>query len=169
MLEQARDLQAGGLGALIERLREAKDNPLAAFLYARAAPALRGDAAGDEPARGLQRLGHGRGRRAGRAQRRQIRERFEAAPQPAPRHLDRIIARLTGLDLKLEQYRRGERFVSGVAAAGGREAIDAAVERPWALPSEREMADPAAWVHASLPHTLQSRSLMPARDRTSDN
>ena len=32
VLDQARDLQSGGLGALIERLREARDNPIAAFL-----------------------------------------------------------------------------------------------------------------------------------------
>ena len=52
--------------------------------------------------------------------------------------------------MKLEQYRRGERFVSGVHAAGG----DAAIERLWdgpaSLPTEEELADPAAWVRRVL-------------------
>ncbi|MGZ6294493.1 MAG: zinc-dependent metalloprotease [Candidatus Limnocylindrales bacterium] len=36
--------------------------------------------------------------------------------------------------------------MAGVAAAGGRTAIDALWSGPEALPSEAEMADPAAWV-----------------------
>ena len=54
-----------------------------------------------------------------------IRDRFEARRSQRRGALDRFVARLTGLDLKLEQYRRGERFVAGVAAAGGQAAIDA--------------------------------------------
>ena len=53
--------------------------------------------------------------------------------------------------MKLEQYRRGERFVSGVAAAGGRAAIARLFAGPEALPTEAEMADPAAWVRRMVP------------------
>ena len=81
---------------------------------------------------------------------RTIRQRFEQRRSQRRRTIDRIIARLTGLDMKLEQYRRGERFVSGVHAAGG----DAAIERLWdgpaSLPTEEELADPAAWVRRVL-------------------
>ena len=41
------------------RVREARDNPLAALLTPEQRAPVRGDAAGHEPARGLQRLGHG--------------------------------------------------------------------------------------------------------------
>jgi putative hydrolase len=82
---------------------------------------------------------------------RTIRDRFEARRSSRRGPLDRVVARLTGLDLKLEQYRRGERFVSGVAAAGGRAAVDALWSGPWALPSDEELNDPAAWVRRVVP------------------
>jgi hypothetical protein len=50
------------------------------------------------------------------------------------------------MDLKIDQYRRGERFVAGVASIGGREAIDRLWDGPASVPTEAEMADPAAWV-----------------------
>jgi putative hydrolase len=83
-----------------------------------------------------------------------IRTRFEARRNQRRGTFDRIIARLTGLDLKLEQYRRGERFVSGVAAAGGKQAIAALWSGPWALPSDAEMADPRSWVRRVVPAAL---------------
>jgi putative hydrolase len=75
-----------------------------------------------------------------------LRRRFEerrGAPRPA---FDRLVSRLTGMDLKIEQYRRGERFVAGVAAVGGPTAVARLWDGPTSLPSELEMADPAAWV-----------------------
>ncbi|CAN5795431.1 zinc-dependent metalloprotease [soil metagenome] len=80
-----------------------------------------------------------------------IRRRFEARRGQRRRAIDRVMARLTGLDLKLEQYRRGERFVSGVHRAGGDAAIAHLWDGPEALPSEREMEDPAAWVRRVVP------------------
>jgi coenzyme F420 biosynthesis associated uncharacterized protein len=81
---------------------------------------------------------------------RSIRRRFEARRSQRRGAVDRIVARITGLDLKLEQYRRGERFVSGVHHAGG----DAAVARLWdgpdTLPTEEELAQPVAWVRRVL-------------------
>jgi coenzyme F420 biosynthesis associated uncharacterized protein len=75
-----------------------------------------------------------------------IRERFEARRNQRRRGLDRVIARLTGLDVKLEQYRRGERFVSGVATIGGAAAAELIWDGPQNLPTAAEFEDPAAWV-----------------------
>ncbi|OGN87499.1 MAG: hypothetical protein A2X23_03330 [Chloroflexi bacterium GWC2_73_18] len=68
--------------------------------------------------------------------------------------VERLFMRVTGLDLKLEQYRRGERFVTGVARAGGPAALARLWSGPEALPTARELDDPAAWlrrVGAALP------------------
>lgn len=84
-----------------------------------------------------------------------IRRRFEAKRGQRRRAIDRVMARLTGMDLKLEQYKRGERFVSGVHRAGGDAAIAHLWDGPETLPSEREMDDPAAWVRRVLPDELE--------------
>jgi len=83
-----------------------------------------------------------------------IRRRFEARRGQRRRAIDRIMARLTGMDLKLEQYRRGEHFVAGVYRYGGKPAIDQLWQGPATLPSDREMDDPAAWVRRVLPAAL---------------
>ena len=154
MFDQARELQSGGLGALVARVREARDNPLAALLTPeqrrlfeetqRVMSLLEGfsDWVMDEV--GAQVLPNVES----------IRDRFETRRSQRRGTLDRLVARLTGLDLKLEQYRRGERFVSGVAATGGRIAIDALWSGPEALPTEAEMADPTAWVRRVVPSAL---------------
>ena len=80
-----------------------------------------------------------------------LRKRFEARRSQRRRAIDRLMARLTGLDLKLDQYRRGERFVSGVARFGGDRAIAHLWDGPHALPTEAEMDDPAAWVRRVAP------------------
>jgi coenzyme F420 biosynthesis associated uncharacterized protein len=151
VLDQARDIQSGGFGALVERVRQAKDNPLSALMSPeqrrlfdetqRIMSLLEGfsDWVMDEV--GAQVVPDVR----------TIRDRFEARRNSRRGPLDRVVARLTGLDLKLEQYRRGERFVSGVAAAGGRAAVDALWSGPEALPSDEEMNDPAAWVRRVVP------------------
>ncbi|HEY8199479.1 MAG TPA: zinc-dependent metalloprotease [Candidatus Limnocylindrales bacterium] len=79
-----------------------------------------------------------------------IRDRFEARRSAPRRGLDRIMARLTGLDLKLEQYRRGERFVSGIVAIGGQAALDRLWSGPDAIPTEAELDDPSAWARRML-------------------
>ena len=104
-----------------------------------------------------------------------IRDRFEARRSQRRGPFDRIVARLTGLDLKLEQYKRGERFVSGVAAAGGKAAIDALWAGPENLPSEQELGNPEAWVRRVLPpisnaDAISDRSFSPnPGSATSDN
>jgi coenzyme F420 biosynthesis associated uncharacterized protein len=80
-----------------------------------------------------------------------MRAQFETRRTQKRRAVDRLVARLTGLDLKLDQYKRGERFVSGVASAGGDRAIAHLWDGPQALPTDAEMDDPAAWVRRVVP------------------
>lgn len=80
-----------------------------------------------------------------------LRRRFETRRSQRRRAIDRFMARITGLDLKIDQYRRGERFVAGVARAGGDRAIGHLWDGPHALPTEAEMDDPAAWVRRIAP------------------
>ena len=60
--------------------------------------------------------------------------------------VERAILRLTGLDLKLEQYKRGERFVSGIAKRGGQAALRRLWEGPETLPTEEELDAPERWI-----------------------
>jgi coenzyme F420 biosynthesis associated uncharacterized protein len=154
VLDQAKSLQSEGVASFIRRVRESSNNPLAAFLSPeqkqlfdetqRVMSLLEGfsdwvmDEVGAQVLPDVQ----------------SIRTKFEARRNQRRGTFDRLVARLTGLDLKLEQYRRGERFVSGVAAAGGREAIAALWSGPWALPTDAEMADPPAWVRRVVPQAL---------------
>lgn len=85
-----------------------------------------------------------------------IRARFEARRGQRRRAIDRLVARLTGMDMKLEQYRRGERFVAGVHRAGGPAAIAHLWDGPETLPTDLEMDDPAAWVRRVLPSALDA-------------
>ena len=154
VLDQARSIQSDGLGGLVRRVREAQDNPIAALLTPeqralfeetqRVMSLLEGfsDWVMDEV--GAQVLPDVA----------QIRARFEARRSQRRGAFDRFVARITGLDLKLEQYRRGERFVAGVAAAGGQEAIDALWRGPSSLPSDTELANPSAWVRRVVPGAL---------------
>jgi coenzyme F420 biosynthesis associated uncharacterized protein len=151
-LEDAQALQAEGLGRFLRRFRRAEGGDLLSlFLSPDQRRLLRetqvvmsllegfGDWVMDDV--GNQLLPDG-----GR-----IRERLEARRSAARSGLDRIVSRLIGLDLKLEQYRRGERFVAGVHAAGGEAALEHLWSGPEALPSEAELLDPAGWVARVLP------------------
>ena len=53
-----------------------------------------------------------------------------------------------------EEAGRMLRFVAGVAAAGGRDAVKLIWSGPDALPSEAEMADPQAWLRRVSPQTM---------------
>ena len=75
-----------------------------------------------------------------------LRERFEARRGQPRRGLDGVVSRLMGMDLKLAQYRRGERFVAGVATAAGPGAVARLWDGPESLPTEAELGDPGAWV-----------------------
>jgi coenzyme F420 biosynthesis associated uncharacterized protein len=60
--------------------------------------------------------------------------------------MERAILRLSGMDLKMEQYRSGERFVSAVAAVGGKAALGRLWEGPENLPRAGEIERPRRWI-----------------------
>ena len=60
--------------------------------------------------------------------------------------MERAILRLTGMDLKLEQYKRGERFVSGIASIAGPVALRRLWDGPDTLPRPDELEAPERWV-----------------------
>jgi coenzyme F420 biosynthesis associated uncharacterized protein len=71
---------------------------------------------------------------------------------------ERAIMRLTGMDLKMEQYKKGERFVRAVADAGGPAALRRLWESPDTLPRHGEIDNPSRWVA----RVLGSGGLRPA-------
>ncbi|CAN5809404.1 zinc-dependent metalloprotease [soil metagenome] len=158
VLDQARSLQSEGVGPLLRRLASGDGNPLTSLMSQEqrrlfqetqlVMSLLEGfsdwvmDEAGEKLLPNVT----------------LIRQRFDARRNQRRRGLDRLLARLTGLDLKLEQYRRGERFVSGIAAGGGHQAIRLLWAGPWALPSEAELDDPSAWVRRVAPHAVVAQA-----------
>ena len=60
--------------------------------------------------------------------------------------LERALMRITGLDMKMEQYRRGELFVAAILERGGPDAIRRVWEGPETLPLDGEIEDPDAWI-----------------------
>ena len=64
---------------------------------------------------------------------------------------ERAMMRLTGMDLKMEQYRKGEEFVAAIARARGAEALHALWSGPEALPSPQEIDQPSSWLARVLP------------------
>ncbi|MFL5680646.1 MAG: zinc-dependent metalloprotease [Chloroflexota bacterium] len=71
---------------------------------------------------------------------------------------ERAIMRLTGMDLKMEQYKKGERFVRAVADAGGPSALRRLWDSPETLPQHGEIDNPQRWVS----RVLGSGGLRPA-------
>ena len=59
---------------------------------------------------------------------------------------EQLFARLTGLNLKMEQYRLGERFVNDVVEQRGKSAALTMWSSPEALPSMAEIRAPSAWI-----------------------
>lgn len=59
---------------------------------------------------------------------------------------ERAVLRLTGMDLKMEQYRRGEAFVRSIAEARGRVALDRIWTSPATLPTAEEIGGPDLWI-----------------------
>jgi coenzyme F420 biosynthesis associated uncharacterized protein len=60
--------------------------------------------------------------------------------------VERAIMRLTGLDLKMEQYAAGERFADAVIRARGRAFLNRVWSGPEVLPSLDEIRAPATWI-----------------------
>ena len=59
---------------------------------------------------------------------------------------ERAMLRITGMDLKMEQYRKGEAFVAGIERLGGAAALRRLWDGPETLPTPDEIDDPAGWV-----------------------
>jgi coenzyme F420 biosynthesis associated uncharacterized protein len=62
---------------------------------------------------------------------------------------EKLLEQLVGLDLKLEQYRAGERFIRAVASAGRTSEL---WESPANLPSLQELSEPAKWLDRVPPN-----------------
>jgi coenzyme F420 biosynthesis associated uncharacterized protein len=60
--------------------------------------------------------------------------------------LETAIFRITGLDMKLEQYRQGERFADAVARRIGMEGLNRVWEGPRYMPTLEEIRDPGLWI-----------------------
>jgi coenzyme F420 biosynthesis associated uncharacterized protein len=60
--------------------------------------------------------------------------------------MERAILRITGLDLKMEQYARGERFVAAVERAAGPAGLRRLWDGPETLPRDGELERPERWV-----------------------
>jgi coenzyme F420 biosynthesis associated uncharacterized protein len=59
--------------------------------------------------------------------------------------LDQLIWKLTGLDLKLQQYRRGEAFARAIYDAHGMTALNLAWKGPDRMPTLNELGNPESW------------------------
>jgi coenzyme F420 biosynthesis associated uncharacterized protein len=66
---------------------------------------------------------------------------------------EQAILRLTGMDLKLEQYKTGERFVRAIAEIGGPAALRRLWDGPETLPQHGEIDEPRLWVARVMPGT----------------
>jgi coenzyme F420 biosynthesis associated uncharacterized protein len=75
---------------------------------------------------------------------------------------ERAVLRLTGMDLKLEQYRKGEAFVRAVAERRGRTALGAIWTSPATLPRYDEIDAPDRWIRRVLDGVASAPG--PARD-----
>ena len=75
----------------------------------------------------------------------QISERFHER-RARRSTFERSMLRLTGMDLKLEQYKRGEQFVRAIAEQRGSTALARLWEGPETLPRDGEIEAPERWI-----------------------
>jgi coenzyme F420 biosynthesis associated uncharacterized protein len=59
---------------------------------------------------------------------------------------EQLFARLTGLDVKMEQYRAGERFIDEIVRLRGHDTVLLVWERAENLPTMAEIRQPEAWL-----------------------
>jgi coenzyme F420 biosynthesis associated uncharacterized protein len=74
-----------------------------------------------------------------------IHERFERR-QKQRSNAEQLFIRLTGLDMKLEQYRLGEAFINSVCAIRGHDFAKRVWEGPEMLPDMAELRQPETWI-----------------------
>jgi coenzyme F420 biosynthesis associated uncharacterized protein len=60
--------------------------------------------------------------------------------------IERLFARLTGLDLKYEQYRLGEEFIDQIVAERGHDVAKRIWDNPANLPTMEEIRQPSLWL-----------------------
>src|SRR5579859_2542160 len=60
--------------------------------------------------------------------------------------VEQVFLKITGLSLKMEQYKQGERFVDGVVRLRGIQFANRAWESPEDLPTEAVIRDPERWI-----------------------
>jgi putative hydrolase len=75
----------------------------------------------------------------------QIRARFDERRKTRT-PFERAMLRLTGMDLKLEQYKKGEVFVRAIADARGKTALVHLWDGPESLPRDGEIEEPGRWI-----------------------
>jgi coenzyme F420 biosynthesis associated uncharacterized protein len=79
----------------------------------------------------------------------QIRAKFdERRARRTP--FERAMLRLTGMDLKVEQYKKGEIFVRAIAQARGPSALSRLWDGPESLPRDGEIEAPERWISRVL-------------------
>ena len=75
-----------------------------------------------------------------------ISARFHARREQRKSGFERAIMRVTGMDMKLEQYKKGERFVRTIAERGGPAALERLWSGPETMPVEGEIEAPGRWL-----------------------
>ena len=75
----------------------------------------------------------------------QISERFHER-RTRRTTFERAMLRLTGMDLKLEQYKKGEQFVRAIADRRGKAALARLWDGPETLPLDGEIEAPERWI-----------------------
>src|SRR5690349_22029364 len=74
-----------------------------------------------------------------------IHRRFEQRQQQRS-NAEQLFIRLTGLDMKLEQYRLGEAFINDIVARRGHGVVRTLWEGPERLPTLGELREPETWL-----------------------
>jgi coenzyme F420 biosynthesis associated uncharacterized protein len=74
-----------------------------------------------------------------------LKERMERSRMHRP-PLETAIFRITGLDMKLEQYRLGEKFADAVARRVGMKGLNRVWEDASHMPTLKEIQDPGLWM-----------------------
>lgn len=75
---------------------------------------------------------------------------------------EQLFARLTGLNVKLEQYRQGERFIDEIVALRSHDVARRVWEGPAFLPTMEEIRTPSQWIERieSMPATIPDSELV---------
>jgi coenzyme F420 biosynthesis associated uncharacterized protein len=84
-----------------------------------------------------------------------ISAKFHERRQARRTPFERAVMRLTGMDVKLEQYRKGELFVRRIAEIAGPAALRRVWEGPESLPRHGEIDDPPSWVARVMPEVAR--------------